>query len=188
MSVIVTCPACQRQLQVPEDFFGKNVQCPECKGTFLAEPVASSAAMTTSAAPGAAPSGAASATEEYEAEAPPRRRAWDDEDRDDVERRRRRRALQPHRGGTILAFGIVALLTGALGLVFGPLAWVMGNTDLRLMRAGQMDPSGESQTNTGRILGMVATFLHIIGILVACVIGGLFIFLGIFAGHPHRRR
>ena len=65
----------------------------------------------------------------------------DDDDVDDRPRRRRRRDDEvyerDHRGGMILAFGIVSLVTlqcgGPIGLVFGILAWVMGTADLRAM-------------------------------------------------------
>ena len=92
----------------------------------------------------------------------------------------------------ILAFGIIALVMGGIGLILGPIAWFMGNADLREMRAGRMDPSGESQTNTGRILGMIATLLHGIGLIVGCLVGGGIILLGGLAGiaghHGGRRR
>jgi hypothetical protein len=59
--------------------------------------------------------------------------------------------LKPHRGGMLLAFGI--------------LAWVMGNGDLKEMADGRMDPSGEGMTKAGKILGMIGCILHIVGFL-----------------------
>jgi hypothetical protein len=98
----------------------------------------------------------------------------DDEDEyDDRPSRRRprdRRYLTPHRGTLILILGILALIPVhgmALTLVLGPIAWIMGNNDLKEMRAGRMDPEGESQTSTGRICGMIATILGLIGVVVA---------------------
>jgi hypothetical protein len=192
MAEIVTCPACSKNLQVPEDFFGKTVQCPECKQTFLAQAAApASSAASVSASPGpAAPSVPAW-------EQPPARSARDEDeerprrpsrrrDEDDDDDRPSRRRLAAHRGGMILAFGIMALVMGALGLVFGPMAWVMGNADLREMRAGRMDPSGEGQTNTGRILGMVATILHVFGLLIGCLVGVLFFIAAIGGAAAHR--
>ena len=43
---------------------------------------------------------------------------------------------------------------------------VMGNGDLKEIRAGSMDPSGEQLTNIGRILGMIGTILILIGLCV----------------------
>jgi hypothetical protein len=64
----------------------------------------------------------------------------------------------------ILAFGILGLL---VCLVFGIVAWVMGNGDLRAMAEGRMDPNGEGLTKAGKILGIVSVILTIIGIVVA---------------------
>ena len=74
--------------------------------------------------------------------------------------------LRPHRGGVILAFGILGL---AVCQLFGVAAWVMGNNDLREMDRGYMDPTGRDLTIAGRILGMVATILTIIPLIFICV-------------------
>jgi hypothetical protein len=82
--------------------------------------------------------------------------------------------LQPHRGGTILTFGILGLLCcGLLGIA----AWVMGNSDLAAMREGRMDRSGEGITRAGQILGIITCVLMGLGILfyvavIALGIGG----------------
>ena len=44
--------------------------------------------------------------------------------------------VKPHRGGMILAFGIVGIVCC---IIFAILAWVMGNGDLKEMAAGRMD-------------------------------------------------
>ena len=75
--------------------------------------------------------------------------------------------MKPHRGVLILILGILAFVTG-FGFVFGPIAWIMGNNDLKEIRAGRMDPEGESLTNIGRILGMVATILTIVAVVLVC--------------------
>ena len=49
----------------------------------------------------------------------------------------------------------------AIGIV----AWVMGNTDLKAMDAGTMDPEGRGITQAGKIIGMIATILGILGLL-----------------------
>jgi hypothetical protein len=71
--------------------------------------------------------------------------------------------LKSHRGSLILAFGILGLVVCQL---FGIAAWVMGNNDLQEMDRGYMDPSGRDLTNTGRILGIVATGLLVTSLIV----------------------
>jgi ribosomal protein S27E len=82
--------------------------------------------------------------------------------------------LAPHRGGMILAFGILSWM---VCIIFGPIAWVMGNTDLAEMDAGRMDPEGRSLTQAGKILGMV----HCIVLMVALAIVFLFLLVGLAA-------
>ena len=85
--------------------------------------------------------------------------------------------LRPHRGVMILTFGIIGLATNVLGcgcciafvpigLVFNILAWIMGNNDLRAMRAGEMDPAGQGQTNAGKICGMIGVGVAVLSVLV----------------------
>ena len=85
-----------------------------------------------------------------------RRRGDDYDDRPDYER--------PHRGGMILAFGIISLVLFQcmVGLVFGILAWVMGNSDLRGMDEGEVDPAGRQLTQVGKILGIVGMALSVL--------------------------
>src|SRR5437773_7655748 len=81
--------------------------------------------------------------------------------------------MKPHRGMTILVFGILGLVVCQL---LGIAAWVMGNQDLREMDAGWMDSSGRDLTNAGRICGMVATALLLIpavAILLMLVLAAL---------------
>ena len=86
--------------------------------------------------------------------------------------------MKPHRGTLILVFGILGLVVcGPLGIA----AWVMGNNDLKEMAAGTMDPSGRGNTNGGRICGMIATILMIIGAIIG-LLALAFFFL--FAARP----
>src|SRR5438105_1300207 len=99
MPVVVECPSCGRKLKVPDELLGKQVRCADCAGTFLAEK------KTAVAPPPPAP-------------APVKSRARDEDDYDDrdddrpTRRRSRRRSSgnwEPHRGGMILALGIVSV-------------------------------------------------------------------------------
>ncbi len=71
--------------------------------------------------------------------------------------------MQPHRGTMILVFGILGLL---VCFPFGIVAWVMGNTDLKAMDAGAMDPEGRGTTQAGKIIGIVATILNVLGFII----------------------
>ena len=219
MAQLITCPECNKHLQVPEELLGKRVQCPECKHTFTAasEESGGFTAGSSSAAPSPPPP----------ASAPPKPPAWetgksssrkrknddeesydvedrddeDDEDPDERPRRRRRRRAPsrnygaPHRGGMILAFGLIGILAmGAfpLGMIFGLMAWIMGNSDMAEIHSGRMDPEGEGMTQAGRIMGIISTILHLLGLIGCC---GYFVcvfgFVGLNVANappPPRRR
>lgn len=66
--------------------------------------------------------------------------------------------MKPHRGGMILAYGVLGLIICPL---LGISAWFMGGADLKEMKAHRMDSSGRSLTNAGRVLGMVGTILFL---------------------------
>jgi hypothetical protein len=77
--------------------------------------------------------------------------------------------MKPHRGTLILVLGILGLvICGPLGIA----AWIMGNGDLKQIDAGAMDSSGRSLTNAGRICGIIATILLVLGVVA---------FIGFFA-------
>jgi len=71
--------------------------------------------------------------------------------------------VKPHRGGMILAFGIIGLVCC---VIFAILAWVMGSGDLKEMAAGRMDRTGEGMTKAGKIIGMIACILQIVGFVI----------------------
>ena len=71
--------------------------------------------------------------------------------------------MRPHRGVLILVFGILGFVICPF---FGVAAWVMGNTDLREMNYGRMDPSGRDFTKAGRICGIISTVLLAVPMLL----------------------
>lgn len=167
MPEFISCPQCQRKLRVPDELMGQPVKCPTCNSAFTAEP------------PGAPlPAGLPRPEEPWRprAEQPrppePRRRSrYADDYEDDAPRGRyedddfprRRHAYAdyaPHRGTTVLVLGILSLVLwigcGIVALILGIIAWVMGNSDLAEIRAGRMDPEGESATNAGRVCGIIS--------------------------------
>jgi hypothetical protein len=75
--------------------------------------------------------------------------------------------MKPHRGTLILILGILSLVV--CGFV-GPVAWIMGNNDLKEIDAGVMDPAGRGNVNAGRICGLIATVLMAIGLVVSVVV------------------
>jgi hypothetical protein len=101
----------------------------------------------------------------------------------DRPRRRRepeRRDWEPHRGGLILTLGIISLVAltvcwmiPLIGLIPGLIAWVMGQSDLRKIKARAMDPEGQGLTQGGWVCGIIGTALN--GLLLVGCLG----FLGI---------
>jgi len=179
MAEIVACPKCQRQLQVPESYLGQTVQCPECQHQF--EAIATSGAVQTVVP---IPVGISSKRKTEEPDEPEdrprRRRRFDEEDEDDDYRPiSRRRNYSPHRGSLIFTLGILSIFV--MPLILGTVAWVLGNADLRAIHNGDMDPEGESQTRTGRNIGMVMVCLHV-ALLVFVV---LFFAIMIASGNMH---
>jgi hypothetical protein len=77
----------------------------------------------------------------------------------------------------IMIMGILSLVVA--GPILGPIAWIMGNNDLKEMRAGRMDPEGEGNTKVGKICGMIATILSISFIAICCVVN---ILVGVASG------
>jgi hypothetical protein len=96
---------------------------------------------------------------------------------DDDDYRRRRRDTEPHRGGLVLAMGIISLVSLALtfmlgvtviiGIICGIIGWIMGHADLRKMRNNQMDPEGEGMTRGGWICSIIGTLLNLL-LILAC--------------------
>jgi hypothetical protein len=76
----------------------------------------------------------------------------------------------PTRGTTVLVLGILSVTVCAL---LGPIAWSMGNEELRRIDSGQASPAGHQSANAGKICGIVSTVL--------LCLAGMFIIFGIIA-------
>jgi predicted Zn finger-like uncharacterized protein len=162
MAQLIVCPNCRGDLRVPDALIGQTVRCPTCNATFGTSASPDGPVVGPVDAPKPASDSPPPETSAPAQLSPPR----PDEDRleeVDVPPRFRRRDVEPHRGSTILVLGILSLVSMALCFVFmlilGPIAWVMGSSDLKKIRAGTMDPQGEGNTNAGRICGIIATVL-----------------------------
>lgn len=88
--------------------------------------------------------------------------------------------LRPHRGGTVLALGILSLTTAGacgIGLILSIIGLVMGNGELKGMNSGQVDPAGRNFAVTGRncsIIGLVIGLLMLLlGVLYAGVVAAI---------------
>jgi len=86
---------------------------------------------------------------------------------------------QAHRGGLILALGILGLVVCQ---VLGPFAWVMGNGELRGMDAGAIDPEGRGLVEAGRICGIVAAALLALPLVLGCLALLLFLAAAVLSG------
>ncbi len=151
MNEIITCPACQRQVQLPAEFIGRTVQCPECRHVFVA-------------------GGSAGAASAQDPEPTDRGRYADDEDDafDDWDQRRRLAGPRADRSGMILAFGILTVMAPCfLGLIFGPLAWFMGTADLAAIDQGDLKATNRGLIQAGRIIGAVGFCFQVFSFLAA---------------------
>jgi hypothetical protein len=64
---------------------------------------------------------------------------------------------------TILVLGIIGIV---LCQLLGPVAWVMGNNEVQAIDAGRRPPENRGTANAGRILGIIATVLLALSIIV----------------------
>ena len=78
--------------------------------------------------------------------------------------------MQSHRGGVILALGILGLVCC---FICGIIAWIMGNNDLRDMDTGRRDSSGRGLTQAGKICGIISIALQILGLVIWLLFFGL---------------
>ena len=69
----------------------------------------------------------------------------------------------PSRAGSVLTLGILSL---ALCAIMGPIAWSMGNEELRRIDCGLTPPQGRGTAQAGRICGIIGTsFLLLAGVM-----------------------
>ena len=72
------------------------------------------------------------------------------------------------RGTTVLVLGILSLVLGlscGIGFLLGPIAWAMGGSALREIDAQPGLYSNRSSVTAGRICGIVATVIMLVGVL-----------------------
>ncbi len=79
---------------------------------------------------------------------------------------RQQNYIYPSRSSTILTLGILSLVVCS---VMGPIAWAMGNEEMRRMDAGHAPEDQRGSVSAGRICGIIASCM--------LMIGGLFILM-----------
>ncbi len=181
MPIQIACPSCARTLRVPDNLLGQLVKCPNCQQQFTAADAQAIRPAQRPESESAPTPYRAKPSSDLGRPSPPRPDDFEDDDDFDDRPRRRRRHYEPHRGTLILVLGIVSIvlmLNLWLGFVVAIPAWVMGNADMKKIRAGVMDPAGAGQTNAGRIMGIVVSILN----LVACGCGIVWVIAMIASG------
>ena len=68
----------------------------------------------------------------------------------------------------VLVLGLLSVLVCAL---LGPVVWQMGSAELARIDAGEVDPVQRGYAHAGRILGVVATSMLGVGILLGLCFG-----------------
>lgn len=76
----------------------------------------------------------------------------------------------------------ISLILGILGIVccglLAPVAWVMGSSELKAIKAGTSPAAGEGLAKAGMILGIIGTVLLVLTFLWIFFAGGLAIVQG----------
>jgi hypothetical protein len=72
----------------------------------------------------------------------------------------------PSRSGTVLTLGILSLV---LCHVLGPIAWSMGNEELRRIDGGQAPAFSRGNVAAGRICGIIGTVCLLVGVIAVAV-------------------
>ena len=81
--------------------------------------------------------------------------------------------VAPHRAALILVLGLLGFVVGCP--VFSVIAWVLGSRDLREMRSGRMDRSGEGPTLAGMVLGIIVSIFWLFTAFILLAIALLII-------------
>lgn len=79
----------------------------------------------------------------------------------------------------------IILVLGILGVVccgiLAPVAWIMGSSELKSIRAGAAPAAGEGLAKAGMILGIIGTVLLVLTVVWIFFAGGMAIIQGMSA-------
>jgi predicted Zn finger-like uncharacterized protein len=167
-NIRVTCPTCNSELEIDDEFVGQEVECGNCLQVFVAEGPKKSGSSSRR-----------SSDDEEEEEKPrkkkkkKRRREEDDDDYDYDEDY----YSPPSRGGggtglavTALVLGILAVFPGCccgfLGIPLSIGAIITGGIAMK-------NPEGKGMAITGIVLGIIMLALTILSIVVNIGMGGM---------------
>lgn len=82
---------------------------------------------------------------------------------------------------------ITALVLGILGVIccnlLAPVAWYVGNQELKAIREGRSPMAGEILAKIGMILGIIGTVLMVLGLFWLFFAGGMAILQGMAAAN-----
>ena len=161
MSIEFQCKQCLSTLRVPSEHAGKQAKCPKCEFINMI-PMSTTAPVDSANAGGTGNTFTQRPTDFSQ----PKSQTTDANPYQSTTAGGVPQYTAAHRGGLILALGIISLVGCNCFLVPGILAWILGASDLSKIKAGRMDPSGESLTRVGMILGIVSTgFYTLMGLL-----------------------
>ena len=77
----------------------------------------------------------------------------------------------PPRASTVLVLGILSLVVCS---VMGPIAWAIGNEELRRIDSGQTAPDGRGSVSAGRICGIISSSLLVFGVVIMMMVLAVF--------------
>ena len=175
MPATVFCPACKRQLRLPDALMGKSVRCPICSETFTA--TESENALPMAALQNDAP-------ENYEGDEPPpdrsrRRMSVDEEDEqeddDDYEDlpRRRGQGSRAAAKSRVMAPAICLMVTGGLGLLGGIANVIFNAVKFLGGGAAAIQPQGQpAAQHFGFVVGVIIGISVVVILPIVVLAGG----------------
>ncbi len=69
----------------------------------------------------------------------------------------------------VLVLGILSVVIPMYGLVLGPLAWALGNREIREIDAGVRMKVGRRKARAGRVLGIVGTVIGVAFVVLLAI-------------------
>lgn len=178
MTIQLTCQGCSETLAVPDEHAGKKARCPRCQEVNQIPSNSATQPTKVSSIDEVRPQKATDNPFESKVSPKPTTASPYATPMAAAAYGMQSRYQTPHRGGLVLTLGILSLFCNFF-LVPGILAWTFGSSDLKKMRAGEMDSTGYGTTQAGMIIGIIATCLFFLAIIFYIIM--LFLVFGIAA-------